>query len=203
MWHRADSKHPTAELDASDHSRAAAPLRCRTMTLPDALQGIPALPSGDDFEAFVWSLLQRRYPPEELRYFPAAMGGDKGLEGFSTDGIGYQCYADKDSLTLRARTDKQKAKSTRDTNKLKKNRDALIALLDGTVLNHYFLIVPQYHSTEVIEHANKRSELVRSWGLPFISESSPSRRRPHRTTKGSTRRHSSTPPPKSYSPSRL
>lgn len=140
------------------------------MTLPDALQGIPALPSGDDFEAFVWSLLQRRYPPEELRYFPAAMGGDKGLEGFSTDGIGYQCYADKDSLTLRARTDKQKAKLTRDTNKLKKNRDALIALLDGTVLNHYFLIVPQYHSTEVIEHANKRSELVRSWGLPFISD---------------------------------
>ncbi|UMG93995.1 hypothetical protein [Nocardioides sp. TF02-7] len=140
------------------------------MTLPDPLQGIPALPSGDDFEAFVWSLLQRRYPPENLRYFPAAMGGDKGLEGFSTDGIGYQCYADKDSLTLRARTDKQKAKLTRDTSKLKKNKDALVALLDGTVLDHYFLIVPEYHSTEVIAHANKRAQLVRSWGLPFISD---------------------------------
>lgn len=140
------------------------------MTSPDPLRGIPALPSGDDFEAFVWSLLQRRYPPEKLRYFPAAMGGDKGLEGFSTDGIGYQCYADKDSLSLRARTDKQKAKLTRDTNKLKKNKDALSALLGVTVLNHYFLIVPEYHSTEVIEHANKRAELVRSWGLPFISD---------------------------------
>ena len=140
------------------------------MTLPDPLQGIPALPSGDDFEAFVWSLLQRRHPPEKLRYFPAAMGGDKGLEGFSTDGIGYQCYADKDSLTLRARTDKQKAKLTRDTNKLKTNRDALIVLLDGTVLDHYFLIVPEYHSIELIAHANKRAKVVRSWSLPFISE---------------------------------
>ena len=60
------------------------------MTAADPLQGIPAQPSGDDFEAFVWSLLQRRYPPEKLRYFPATMRGDKGLEGFSTDGIGYQ-----------------------------------------------------------------------------------------------------------------
>lgn len=140
------------------------------MTAADPLQGIPALPSGDDFEAFVWSLLQRRYPPEKLRYFPATMRGDKGLEGFSTDGIGYQCYADKDSLTLRARTDKQKAKLVRDTNKLKKNKDALMALLNGTVLDHYFLIVPQYHSTEVIEHSNRRAEVVRSWGLPFISD---------------------------------
>lgn len=129
------------------------------MTLPDPLQGIPALPSGDDFEAFVWSLLQRRYPPEQLRYFPADMGGDKGLEGFSTDGIAYQCYADKDSLTLRARTDKQRSKLNKDTLKLKTNKDTLPGLLDGGVIKHYFLIVPQYHSTELVAYANTRASL--------------------------------------------
>ncbi|MCQ1996489.1 hypothetical protein [Arthrobacter sp. zg-Y1171] len=139
------------------------------MTLPDPLQGIPALPSGDDFEAFVWSLLQRRYPPEKLRYFPAEMGGDKGLEGFSTDGIAYQCYADKDSLDLRARTQKQRAKLNRDTLKLQKNKDDLPQLLDGLIIQNYFLIVPQYHSTELVAYANKRAATVRSWGLSFIS----------------------------------
>lgn len=139
------------------------------MTLSDPLLGIPALPSGDDFEAFVWSLLQRRYPPERLRYFPAEMGGDKGLEGFSTDGIAYQCYADKDSLNLRARTDKQRAKLNRDTLKLKNNKDDLLELLDGVIFEYYFLIVPQYHSTELVAYANERARVVRSWGLPFIS----------------------------------
>jgi hypothetical protein len=139
------------------------------MTLPDPLLGIPALPSGDDFEAFVWSLLQRRYPPEKLRYFPADMGGDKGLEGFSTDGIAYQCYADKDSLTLRARTDKQRAKLNRDTLKLKKNKDDIPRLLGGVVIRHYFLIVPEHHSTELVAYANERAEAMRSWKLSFLS----------------------------------
>ncbi|WIY83548.1 hypothetical protein [Propionimicrobium sp. PCR01-08-3] len=139
------------------------------MTLSDPLLGIPALPSGDDFEAFVWSLLQRRYPPEKLRYFPADIGGDKGLEGFSTDGIVYQCYADKDSLNLRARTDKQRTKLNRDTLKLKKNKDELLKLLAGVIVEHYFLIVPQYHSTELVAYANQRAQEIRSWCLPFIS----------------------------------
>lgn len=139
------------------------------MTLSDPLLGIPAIPSGDDFETFIWSLLQRRYSPEKLCYFPADIGGDKGLEGFSNDGIAYQCYADKDSLTLRARTDKQRAKLNRDTLKLKKNKDDLPGLLDGVVIEHYFLIVPQYHSTELVAYANERAEIVRSWDLTFIS----------------------------------
>lgn len=137
--------------------------------MPDPLTGIPALPSGDDFEAFVWSLLQRRYPPEQLRFFPADMGGDKGLEGFSTDGIAYQCYADKDSLTLRARTDKQRSKLNRDTSKLKKYKDDLPGLLGGCLIEHYFLIVPEYHSTELVAYANTRAQVVRAWGLSFIS----------------------------------
>lgn len=139
------------------------------MTVSDPLLGIPAIPCGDDFEAFAWSLLQRRYPPEKLRYFPAEMGGDNGLEGFSTDGIAYQCYADKDSLDLRARTDKQRSKLNRDTLKLKKKKDDLLKLFDGVIIEHYFLIVPQYHSTELVAYANERAAIVRSWGLPFIA----------------------------------
>ena len=41
------------------------------MTQFDSLAEIPALPSGDEFEELVWSIIQRRYKPEKLRYFPA------------------------------------------------------------------------------------------------------------------------------------
>lgn len=138
------------------------------MTKFDSLVEIPALPSGDEFEELVWSILQRRYPPEKLRYFPAEMGGDKGLEGFSSDGIAYQCYADENSIDLRQRTDKQRAKLNRDTLKLKKNEDELLALLDGVKIQYFFLIVPQFHATELVAYANTRAKEVREWGLPFI-----------------------------------
>ncbi|MDO7868153.1 hypothetical protein [Nocardioides jiangxiensis] len=140
------------------------------MTAVDPLSEIPATPSGDDFEDFFWGLLARRYPPEAIVYIPADMGGDKGIEGYTTDGIAYQCYADKDSLSLRARTDKQKKKLYDDTEKIRKYASDLPKLLDGMVVRHYFLVVPQFHAAELVEYANKRADVVRAWDLPFISE---------------------------------
>lgn len=78
----------------------------------DSLEGIPAKDPGEAFEEAFWGLLRRRYPPQELVRLPATMGGDYGIEGFSDDGVVYQCYADRDSLTLRHRTDKQNRSST-------------------------------------------------------------------------------------------
>lgn len=135
----------------------------------DALLLIPARDPGDDFEQMCWGLLRRRYPPQDLIYIPAEMGGDYGIEGFSDDGTAYQCYADRDSPSLRERTNKQKAKLTRDTLKLRKNATEIEALLDGLVFHHYVLFVPQYHAAELVVSAASRSEAVRSWGLAFVA----------------------------------
>lgn len=137
----------------------------------DPLAGIPARDPGDDFELFCWGLLRRKYPPQQLVYIPAQLGGDHGIEGFSTDGIGYQCYADRDSLSLRHRTDKQKAKLYDDTEKLQKNQKKLAGVLDGLVLDYYFLMVPEYHASELVSYAATRAEVIRGYGLPFISDS--------------------------------
>jgi hypothetical protein len=105
-----------------------------------------------------------------LVYVPAELGGDCGIEGFSTDGIAYQCYADRDSVTLRHRTDKQKAKLYTDTVKLKTYAAKLEEILDGMVLEHYFLMVPEYHAAELVAYAAKRSEAVRRYELAFVGE---------------------------------
>ncbi|NKQ56778.1 hypothetical protein HFP15_28295 [Amycolatopsis sp. K13G38] len=129
----------------------------------------PAADPGDAFEEYFWGLLRRRYSPADLVYIPAEMGGDCGIEGFSTDGIAYQAYADRDSANLRHRTDKQKQKLYRDTEKLKKNAVKLESMLDGVVLQSYFLLVPEYHASELIEYAAKRAGIIRGYNLSFIS----------------------------------
>lgn len=135
----------------------------------DPLLHIPAKVAGDDFEEFFWGLLRRKYQPQDLVYLPAQLNGDHGIEGFSSDGIAYQCYADQDSLSLRARTDKQKSKLYDDTEKLKKNASKLEDVLGGLVLTHYFLCVLQYHAAELVQYAEKRAAVVRGFGLPFIA----------------------------------
>jgi hypothetical protein len=136
------------------------------------LENVPATPPGEAFEAMFWGLLRRRYKLTELVKMPSDIGGDCGIEGFSTDGIAYQCYADRDSLSLRARTDKQKAKLNTDTLKLQNRKDDLQKVFkpNSIVIDHYFLLVPQYHAVELVQHAAKRSEVVRGWNLPFIGK---------------------------------
>jgi hypothetical protein len=123
---------------------------------------------GDLFEERFWALLRRKYRPEELFKLPATLGGDYGIEGFSTDGIAYQCYADRDSPTLQNRTDKQKQKLYRDLQKLKTNAADLTAVLGGLAIQHYFLVVPTFHSSDLVGYAVQQSLIVRTWGLPFI-----------------------------------
>lgn len=136
----------------------------------DPLEDVLAKDPGDAFEEIFWNLLRRRYRPEELVYIPATMGGDHGIEGFSTDGIAYQCYADRDSLTLRNRTDKQKKKLYEDTVKLEEHKDKLAKVLRDVVLGHYFLCVPEYHAAELVAYAATRAEAVRGYSLDFIAD---------------------------------
>jgi hypothetical protein len=136
----------------------------------DPLEDVLAKDPGDAFEEIFWSLLRRRYRPEDLVYIPATMGGDHGIEGFSTDGIAYQCYADRDSLTLRNRTDKQKKKLYEDTVKLREHKVKLAQVLGDVVLGHYFLCVPEYHAAELVAYAATRAEAVRGYGLDFIGD---------------------------------
>lgn len=135
----------------------------------DDLTLIPAQPAGEDFEDLFWGLLCRKYHQTDLVRLKATMGGDYGIEGYSCDGVLYQCYADQDSVNLRNRTDKQKKKLYRDTEKLKRYEAKLAAALDGLVVRHYVFAVPQYHAAELVTYANERAAVVRGYGLSFVA----------------------------------
>lgn len=80
-----------------------------------------------------------------------------------------QCYADQNSVSLRARTDKQKSKLYDDTVKLNTYKKKLQTVLGPMVLTHYFLCVPEFHSATLVSYANLRAKAVRDYELPFIS----------------------------------
>lgn len=132
------------------------------------LAALPAPDPGDAFQERCWNVLRRHHRPQDLVEIPAQMGGDYGIEGYTTDGIAYQCYADRDSPSLLERTRKQKAKLSRDLRKLRSNAADIERVLGGTVLTSYFLVVPSYHSADLVGYANERAADVRSWNLPFI-----------------------------------
>lgn len=137
--------------------------------ITDPLSEQLAADPGDDFEVMCIGLLSRRYGAEQFQRIPAAMGGDCGIEAFSTDGLVYQCYADRDSASLRARTDKQKNKLTRDTNKLRDRADPLQKMLGDLTIAAYIFLVPDFHAAELVAHAASRSEVVRQFELEFVS----------------------------------
>jgi hypothetical protein len=104
------------------------------------------------FEDSCRALLREKYGVADFVWIPATIGGDRGIEGFATDGSAYQCYADRDSIDLRQRTDKQKRKLTNDTTKLNTNAAELTVLFSGNqvTLRRYYLMVPQYHAAELL-----------------------------------------------------
>jgi len=95
--------------------------------------------------------------------------GDRGLDAFTVDGIGYQCYAPEgEPLAPSKRALLQKNKITKDLKKLDSNREQVAAILGTVKLHTWVLLSPEHRSASVIEHCNAKAAEVLTWGLDFI-----------------------------------
>src|SRR3954447_21997071 len=133
-------------------------MRSGTTEMPDF--------SGGEWEEFCRQALARRHGANWQK-IPSKNRGDWGLEGFVRGaGIVVQCYAD-DSISNADRTRHRKGKLTTDVPKLRKNSDALRERL-SMVVHHYEFYVPSFDDKDLLEHADKKSEMARGWGLDWI-----------------------------------
>ena len=124
--------------------------------------------TGEDWEDRVLAALRLRYQGGQLTELRSQLGGDGGLEAYSHDGLGYQCFVARDAQTMRDCTDKQKRKVTRDTAELQKYEALLVTRLGGMRLRRWVLVVPEWYSSELIDHCNERADTVVGWGLAII-----------------------------------
>ena len=125
---------------------------------------------GEEWEKHIQLLLKRHYGPGNYQEVPAKHVGDFGIEGYSTDGCAYQCYATQEPCTTQQRYDAQRDKITTDIGKFIRNKPELVRLFGGTLIRRWILIVPVSESASLVQHASKKSEEVLRAGLPYVSD---------------------------------
>ena len=124
----------------------------------------------DEWETHAVAMLCHHFGVDKVVPVPDDDQGDRGLDAFTVDGIGYQCYAPEgEPLAPSKRAALQKGKITTDLKKLYTNREKLAAILGTVKLHTWVLLSPVHKSASVIEHCNTRALEVLTWGLEFIA----------------------------------
>lgn len=130
-------------------------------------------PTGKDWQTHVACLcrIECMVRGETYQPIPDKVNGDGGLEGISSDGDGYQCYADQDSVSTQDRVKKQKDKITTDLAKLEKHADFWDSVFVLHKLKKWFLVIPDMPDKALVAHARKHAKRIRELGLPFVDPS--------------------------------
>lgn len=126
---------------------------------------------GSSWEAMMQIIFKRKFQLVKYQRIPATPG-DFGIEGFTKDGQTFQCYCPDVNSDNKTIYEKQRQKVTDDINKLKEYEKELIKILGGTKLKTWVLVTPRIGHHDLISHCNKKRDLVKSWNLPFIENSS-------------------------------
>jgi len=123
-----------------------------------------------EWEVHGVAMVTHHFGVENVIPVPDDDGGDRGVDVFTVDGIGYQCYAPEgEPLAPSKRAALQKGKITTDLKKLETNKAKLKALFGEIELHTWVLLSPEHRSASVIEHCNAKAQEVLGWGLTFIA----------------------------------
>ncbi|MEI6332868.1 MAG: hypothetical protein WCP16_26785, partial [Pseudanabaena sp. ELA645] len=122
---------------------------------------------GEEWETYIQLLLKRHY---KLNYqeVPAKHKGDFGIEGYSSCGAVFQCYA-TEAYETNQRYEAQRDKITTDIGKFIKNKAEFIKLFGNTVINRWILLVPVFDSALLAQHASTKAKQVLDLNLPYVS----------------------------------
>ena len=124
----------------------------------------------NDWEKHIKLLLRIHYGPGNFVEVPSKHGGDFGIEGFGRDGKAYQCYAAAGPLTTKTLYENQRDKITKDIKKFCGNRAQLAGLFGTTVVCRWILVVPEFTSARLQQHAATKSREVREQDLTYVSQ---------------------------------
>ncbi len=123
--------------------------------------------SGDEWQQYCSQLLALRHG-ESYQRVPDRDRGDFGIEGFTSDGLLYQCYAAQDPLSPGDLYSKQRDKMTADLKKLQDNDATIARLTRPCKIRIWVLLVPRCDTKRLIEHASEKAEQLRSAGLESL-----------------------------------
>jgi hypothetical protein len=121
--------------------------------------------NGDEWQEHCCRLLAARHGVE-IQFIPDRGRGDGGLEAYTFDGVGYQCYAPDEAYSTASLTTAQKGKINRDIKRLSKDPAGTKKLLGTLQLRKWVLLTPDFDSRTLVEHARALSEGTRNAPRP-------------------------------------
>ena len=124
---------------------------------------------GDGWEDYCQQLLKLKYGGDGYQEVPDRFGGDLGIEGFTQNGLVFQCYCPEGEPTSTELYEGQRNKVTRDISKLLKNETELKKLLGTILIEEWHFLTPRYESKDLIAHCTKKTQEVLSSGKSHIS----------------------------------
>ncbi len=122
----------------------------------------------DEWQGYCHSLARLRHGEPNYQEVPDHDQGDLGIESFALDGSAcvYQFYVAEAPDTA-GRFSAQRRKLTTDLGKLKKYDGKLQKML-GFPIKRWILVVPNYDSKRIVEHATAKSREVCKQGLGCV-----------------------------------
>ena len=124
---------------------------------------------GHEWENHVLRLLQDQYGAENVQKVPAKHRGDSGLDYFCLEKrVVFQCYSVEGPIGVAERATKQKSKMTTDLGKFCDPARGAAVIFKGYKIKRWILAVPLHDSSEVVDHAMKKTGEVIAKGLAYV-----------------------------------
>lgn len=118
--------------------------------------------SGDSWEEHCQSILKIKYENNGYQEMVAHTNGDLGIEGFTRDGVVFQCYCPDEEYDSTKLYEHQRDKITKDLNKLKKYKKQLLQFMQGVRIKKWIFITPKITNKELVRHCHEKAVEYRS-----------------------------------------
>ncbi|MFA7436239.1 MAG: hypothetical protein WC006_07760 [Bacilli bacterium] len=111
------------------------------------------------WEQFIDNCYRLRYQSNNYQKVPARYMGDCGIEGYTNNGIAYQCYYPDDCHDDEY-YEKLRDKMTTDLKKLINNGDKLKKI--GIIkITQWHFVIPEYRDKRILEHKTKKLDEIK------------------------------------------
>lgn len=114
---------------------------------------------GDSWEELCDSCYRMRYQNEGYHKVPPTYKGDFGIEGYTYNGIVYQCYYPEKEYTDDQLYEKQRTKMTADIKKLVENGAGLKSIGIANIREWHF-VTPEYRDRRILQHRTTKVNFV-------------------------------------------
>jgi hypothetical protein len=118
---------------------------------------------GNSWEEHCQILLKLKYEEAGYQEVVAHTGGDLGIEGYTRDGIVFQCYCPNEEYPPKKLYEEQRDKVTGDLNKLRKFKKELKKFLGTTKIKQWIFLTPLITNKDLISHCKEKANDCRNW----------------------------------------